>query len=148
MIDDHTNAGNLLKQVASTYAIPTQPQIDEKHKDLMNKLSKLQGLDFDKEYIEAMVDDHEDAVRAVRSRVDENRSLTDRLKGKNPEDRASVKPEPSDDKAKMSVNEWAANVLPTVEHHLDRAKEIKEQLEHQNSTARANPGTQERSKRY
>jgi hypothetical protein len=26
----------------------------------------------------------------------------------------------------MAINEWAANVLPTVEHHLDRAKEIKD----------------------
>ena len=136
MIDDHTNAGKLLTHVATTYGIPAQPQIDDKHKDLMDKLSKLGAADFDKEYMNAMVDDHESAVKDVRSRVDEDRSLTDRLTGKNPEDRASVKPEPSDDKVKIAINEWAANTLPTIEHHLDRAKEIKDHLDHPNATAR------------
>jgi predicted outer membrane protein len=142
MIDDHTNAGKLLTQVATTYGIPAQPQLDDKHKGLMDKLSKLRGADFDKEYMNAMVDDHESAVKDVRSRVDEDRSLTDRLTGKNPEDRASVKPEPSDDKVKIAINEWAANVLPTVEHHLDRAKEIKDHIDHPHATARANSGRQ------
>ncbi len=147
MIDDHTNAGKLLTQVATTYGIPAQPQLDDKHKNLMDKLAKLRGADFDKEYMNAMVDDHEGAVKALRSRVDEDRSLTDRLTGKNPEDRASVKPEPSDDKARMAINEWAANTLPTVEHHLDRAKEIKDHLDHPNATARTNtPGSSKGTK--
>jgi predicted outer membrane protein len=136
LIDDHTHAGALLTQVATTYGVQVQPQIDDKHKDLMEKLSTLRGTDFDKEYMNAMVDDHEAAVKTLRTRVDENRSLADRLKGKNPEDRASVKPETSDDKAKMAVNEWAANVLPTLEHHLNRAKEIKDHIDHPNATAR------------
>jgi putative membrane protein len=147
MIDDHTNAGKLLTQVANTYAIPQHPAIDDKHTSLRDKLSKLSGAEFDKEYIDAMVDDHEDAVRDLRSRVDENRSLTDRLQGKNPEDRSSVKPEVSDDKAKASVNEWAANILPTVEHHLDRAKAIKEHIDHPNATAHVNQDTKG-TKRY
>ena len=58
-----------------------------------------------------------------------------------------MKPETSDDKARMSVKEWAANVLPTVEHHLDRAKEIKDHIDHPNATARANPSAQG-TKRY
>jgi hypothetical protein len=36
-------------------------------------------------------------VRALRSRVDENRSVTDRLTGRNPENPAAVKPEPAND---------------------------------------------------
>ena len=140
MIDDHTNAGKLLKQVAATYDIPEQPKIDDAHQALMDDLSRLNGADFDKKYIEAMIDDHEDAVKGLRSRVDENRSVTDRLQGKNPEDRLSVKPEVSGDRAKMSLNEWAANILPTVEHHRDRAKEIKDHLDHPNSTARTETG--------
>ena len=58
--------------------------------DLKNKLSGMQGADFDREYMSAMVDDHGDAVRDLRSRVDENRSVTDRLTGKNPESPAAV----------------------------------------------------------
>jgi putative membrane protein len=147
MIEDHTKAGDALKQVAAMYAIPVHPQVDKEDKDLTDKLSKLRGTDFDREYINAMIDEHEEAVKALRSRVDENRSLKDRIQGKNPENPAAVKPETSDDKAKMAINEWAANTLPTVERHLDRAKEIKDHLDHPNTTAGVNPGTKE-TKRY
>lgn len=137
MIDDHSKAGEQLKQVSATYAIPQDAKIDDKHKDLMDKLTKLRGADFDKQYMSAMVDDHEDAVRELRSRVDENRSLSDRLTGKNPEQRDAVKPEPSDDAAKASVNKWAADTLPTIEQHLDRAKALKSAVDHPSrSTAR------------
>jgi putative membrane protein len=134
MIDDHTKAGDQLKGIATANTIPVEPAVDDKHMNLMNDLSKQHGLDFDKAYMSAMVDGHEDAVKALRSRVDEDRTLSERLQGKNPEDRAVVKPESSDDRTTMSVNEWAANTLPTVEHHLDRAKEIKDHLDHMKSS--------------
>ncbi len=137
MTEDHTKAGQQLKQVASTYSIPQDAKIDQKHKDLMDKLMKVRGPDFDKEYMKAMVDGHEDAVRSLRSRVDENRSLGDRLTGKNPENPASVKPEPAGDRVTMAINQWAADALPVVERHLDRAKQIKENVDNNNrSTAR------------
>src|ERR1700704_4144053 len=41
MIEDHTKAGQQLKQVASTYSIPQDAKIDEKHKGLMDKLMKV-----------------------------------------------------------------------------------------------------------
>jgi putative membrane protein len=140
MIDDHTKAGAELKQIASAHAIPQDAAMDQKHKNLMDKLSKLNAKDFDKEYINAMVDDHEDAVRDLRSRVDENRSLTDRINGKNPENPAAVTPEKSSNPVDASLNQWAANVLPTVEQHLDRAKQIKETLDQANGTARETSG--------
>jgi putative membrane protein len=140
MIDDHSKAGAELKQIASAHAIPQDAAIDAKHKNLMDKLSKLNGKDFDKEFINAMVDDHEDAVRDLRSRVDENRSLTDRITGKNPENPAAVTPEKTSNPADASLNQWAANTLPTVERHLDRAKQIKDTLDQTSGTARATSG--------
>jgi putative membrane protein len=148
MIEDHTKAGDQLKQIATTYAIPQDAKIDEKHKDLMDKLSKATGSDFDKEYMNAMVDGHQDAVRDLRSRVDENRSLSDRITGKNPESRANVKPEPADNHVDASINEWAANTLPTVERHLDRAKQIKDTLDHNNRAARGTSGRTSTASKY
>jgi putative membrane protein len=145
MIDDHTQAGDQLKQIVNTYAIPQDAKIDEKHQKLIDKLSKLNGTEFDKEYMSAMVDDHGDAVRDLRSRVDENRSVTDRLTGKNPENPAAVKPEPADDHVKASINEWAANTLSTIERHLDRAKQIKDDLDHNNRTTRGTTGTNDKA---
>ena len=143
MIDDHTKAGDQLKQIATTNAIPMETKVDDKHKDLMDKLTKLRGADFDKEYMGAMVDGHEDVVRDLRSRVDENRSLGDRVTGKNPENPATVKPESSDNRVTTSVNQWAADVLPTVERHLDRAKQIKDNLDHNTRNTRGTSGTGE-----
>lgn len=144
MIDDHTKAGDELKKIATSNSIPLDTKIDDKHQNLMDKLSKLNGADFDKEYMSAMVDDHQDAVSDLRSRVDENRSATDRLTGKNPENPAAVKPEQSDNRVTMSINDWAANALPTVERHLDRAKEIKDNVDHANPTTRGTSGTSDK----
>jgi len=141
MIDDHTKAGDQLKSVAMSNNIPTQPQVDKDHQQLMDKLSKLQGAEFDRQYMSAMVDDHEKDVSDVRSRVDEDRSLTDRLKGNNPENAGAVKPKAADDHVTMGVNQWAADTLPTLEHHLDRAKQIKDNLGKSNRTARATSGS-------
>src|SRR5262245_13740837 len=44
------------------------------------------------------------------------------LTGKNPENPAAVKPEQSDNRATMSINEWVANTLPTVERALQRRR--------------------------
>jgi len=140
MIDDHTKAGDQLKQIATRNSIPVETKIDNKHQNLMDKLSKLNGAHFDKEYMSATVDDHQDAVSDLRSRVNENRSASDRLTGKNPENPAAVKPEQSDNRVTMSINEWAANTLPTVERHLDRAKELKDNVDHPNRTARGTSG--------
>ena len=141
MIDDHTKAGDQLKQVASTNAIPQQPQIDGKHQNLMDKLSKMNGSDFDKAYMDAMVDDHKKDVSDVRSRVDEDRSVSDKLEGKNPESAAAVKPKSSDDRVTIAINQWAADTLPTLEHHLDRAKEVSDELSHSRPSARATSGS-------
>jgi putative membrane protein len=146
MIQDHTKAGAELKQIAMTYAIPTDVTVDYKHKNLMDKLSKLNGAEFDHEYMEAMVNDHEEAVEDLRSRVDEQRSLTDRVTGKNPENPAAVQPEKADNHVDASLNQWAANTLPTVEQHLDRAKQIEEALDKSKQTARATSGKNDKAK--
>jgi putative membrane protein len=125
MINDHSKAGDRLTEVASTNAIQPEPQVDKKHQELIDKLSKLTGSDFDKAYMDAMVDDHKGDVSDLRSRVDEDRSVKERLEGKNPENEAAVTPKTSDDRTTMAVNQWAADTLPTVEHHLDSAEQIK-----------------------
>jgi putative membrane protein len=140
MIDDHTKAGDQLKQIASQYSIAPESKIDDKHQDLVDKLSKLNGADFDKQYMDAMVDDHQNAVSDLRSRVDENRSLSDRITGKNPENPAAVTPEKSNNNVDAAINEWAANTLPTIETHLDRAKQIQDSLDNNNRTTRGTSG--------
>jgi putative membrane protein len=135
MVDDHTKAGNELKQIATQYSISQPTGLDDKHRDLKDRLSKLHGADFDKAYMDAMVDGHKDVVDKLESRVDEvNRTAT--LTGKQEKD-TNVKPETSKNSVTASLNAWAANTLPAVKAHLDQAKSIQDSIKHpdRNSTA-------------
>jgi predicted outer membrane protein len=103
----------------------------------MTRLSKLRGTEFDREYIKAMVDDHQSAVDDLEGRVDSTASLKDQITNRDKAD-SQVVPEKSNNAPKESVNTWAADVLPTVRHHLDEAKRLDDELDNisRNSTAR------------
>jgi hypothetical protein len=70
MVKDHTQANNELKQIASQLNVQPPAQLDQKHKDLSDKLSKLNGAEFDREYINAMVMGHEEVLGKLRARAD------------------------------------------------------------------------------
>jgi putative membrane protein len=137
MVDDHTAAGDKFKSVASQYAIDVPTRIDDKHNDLRDKLSKKQGLDFDRDYADAMVDGHQDFVNKLESRIDKS-NLTDwkarigEKLGKTEPDATNkdqvVTPEKSDNAATMSLNQWAADTYPTAYAHLQSAKALKDTL--------------------
>ena len=129
MVDDHTTAGTELKQIASKYNIDTtRASNDDKHKDVMDRLSKLRAPQFDKEYIKAMVDDHGDAVDGLESRVDSTASLKDKVTDPSKADKQVV-PEKTDNVVAAAVNDWAAKTLPVVRRHLDEAKAINDKLD-------------------
>jgi len=72
MATDHKKANDELKQVASTKGAVVPMEISRHDNSMTEKLEKLSGRDFDKEYIAAMVKDHkkdakefEDAVKDV-----------------------------------------------------------------------------------
>lgn len=103
MVRDHTQAGEELKQIASKHDIQSPAADRNEHDDLHERLTKATGAEFDREYINAMVDEHEKAVNDV-------------------EDKAEGSDNPE-------VKQWAAKTLPTLRQHLERAKQIKETLE-------------------
>lgn len=125
MVDDHTMAGDKLKAIATEHNIDWPAGVDDKHRDLRDKLSKLQGADFDREYMDAMVDGHQDAIGRLDSRVDHPRPAGTTS---TPADRTAVTPEKSDDLVTMALNRWAADAYPTVQQHLDRAKMLKDEV--------------------
>jgi putative membrane protein len=103
MVRDHTEAGSELKQIAAKHNIQPAAGAKGDHNDLQERLGKLKGTEFDREYINAMIDDHEKAVSAIEDKADDNEN--------------------------SEVKQWAAKTLPTVRQHLDRAKQIKESLD-------------------
>jgi putative membrane protein len=119
MVADHSKAGEELKQIAAKYAIPTPAGLDQQHQELRTKLSNLTGAEFDREYMNAMVEGHEDVIDRLQTRASEDR-LGD--------DKGTVKPEASDNPVESALNQWAAKVMPTTRHHLDEAKRIHDGL--------------------
>jgi len=135
MVKDHTSAGDQLKQIAIQNNVdPGDAAIDARHQELITKLSALRGADFDREYMKAMVDGHQDVIDTLQKRVDEK----DRLgvaTGQKPKD-VNVQPEPANDKLEASLNQWASDTLPVVKGHLEKAKAVKEAVDKgRNNTA-------------
>jgi putative membrane protein len=68
MVDEHTKALDQLKTAAGGQGtIPSA--LDSKHQKLHDKLAKLQGAEFDRAYMAAMVDGHKDAEKLLKSRA-------------------------------------------------------------------------------
>src|SRR5215203_4086569 len=109
MVRDHTEAGTKLQQFASQHAIDVPAQLDDRDRDLREKLAGKQGLDFDRDYAESMVDAHQKLVDKLESRVDKNtitRAKTDNAHGPDASVRAqAVMPEKSDNANTMAVNQ-------------------------------------------
>jgi putative membrane protein len=131
MVEDHSRAADQLERLANEHRLqPDAPNIDREHQDLIDRLSKLSGAEFDRAYIDAMVDGHQDVIDSLQGRVDERDRLAV-LTGQQPRD-VNVKPEPADNPLEARLNEWAAQTLPVVKGHLDLAQEIDDSLDQAN----------------
>jgi putative membrane protein len=98
MVDDHSKALDELKGVAGTKSITLPTAIDAEHKKLSDRLSKLSGAAFDREYMQAMVDGHRKVAADFRK---ESQSGAD-----------------------ADLKSWAGKTLPTVEGHLKQAETV------------------------
>jgi putative membrane protein len=94
-----------------------QMQLSSTDQDLYNKLSKLSGNSFDREYINAMVDDH-------RKDVQEIERVAGVTSNDNDTDLSREKPESGADAQNL-----AREMLPTVQKHLQAAETIQRQLQ-------------------
>ena len=139
MVKDHSQAGDELKQVASQMKIQPPTQLDQKRKDLVDKLSKLQGAEFDREYINAMVQGHQEVLGKVRARFEAKvpapGAAVEPPAAARSRDRDVAQTEPpaqhrgvgdttDHGNGQAQLTQWAARVMPTVQIHLGRAREL------------------------
>jgi putative membrane protein len=64
MAEDHAKANDELKQIASAKGAQVPAALDKSEQKEIQKLEKLSGSDFDREYMKRMVSDHKDDVSA------------------------------------------------------------------------------------
>jgi putative membrane protein len=97
MVDDHSKAGQELKQFADSKGVTLPAMVSASPKKLFDKMSKLSGAAFDREYMSEMVKDHEKAVALFES---QSKSGKD-----------------------MELKAWVDKTLPTLREHLQLARD-------------------------
>jgi len=112
MVDDHSKANDQLKQIATSKGVNLPTELDRSTQREMDKLSKLQGADFDREYMKHMVSDHKKDVSEFRS---EARKAKD-----------------------GDIKQFASSTLPTLEEHLTLAQSA-DKAAHGQSRASSTP---------
>jgi putative membrane protein len=139
VVNDHTAAGEQLKGVAVQNAIDAPTTMDESHQRLHDNLAGKQGADFDKDYVSAMIDDHQKLVDKLESRIDRDTlskyKASDEQKATDKKPQVEVKaqtvlPEKSDDPVTQRINAWAADTYPAAYAHLQAAKSLRDTLKH------------------
>jgi putative membrane protein len=99
MLDDHRKTNEELRGLARKRSWNMPSEIDSKHAQLIDRLSKLSGADFEREYSQQQLQAHEQAVALFKQEGD---------KGTDPDLKA-----------------WAAGKVPTLEHHLHEAQALR-----------------------
>ena len=134
MVEEHGAAGHELKSVVSGQPIGWPGQLDEKHRERVEELTKKEGADFDRDYLEAMVEGHQDLAAKLESRLDVQ-SLADWKTAAAGRTDSKAMPEPtvamrdvavrplkSGNEVTLKINQWAADTYPVVQKHLDTAR--------------------------
>jgi len=148
IVTAHTQANEELTRLASDLNVQVPAPLDAEHKALVDRLSKLQGTEFDREFMAAMVKGHQNVADALRARVgpaQTTRALPSTLPSADAAglQSANAGREPASTDASSgaspvatsgtsdespALTQWAAKALPVVEQHLKRAQEIQMNL--------------------
>lgn len=102
MVADHGKANDELKALAKKKNMQIPTELDDKHKEVVGKLGKLSGGEFDKQYMREMVKAHAKDVAKFQKA---SKSATD-----------------------PDLKAWATKTLPTLESHQKQATSIAKKL--------------------
>lgn len=102
IVEDHSKANEELKAIALSKSITLPDALSEKYLKKVDDLTKKTGEEFDKDYIDLMVSDHKDDIKAFEKEAE---------KGNDPE-----------------IKAFASSKLPTLKHHLQMAEDAKAAL--------------------
>jgi len=100
MVNDHGKANTELMDIAATKNITLPTTVDEEHQKKMDDLSKKSGADFDKAYVDAMVDGHKSTLKLME---DESKNGAD-----------------------ADLKAFATKTAPIVQSHLTMINKIKD----------------------
>lgn len=98
MVEDHQKANDELRQVANDNKVKWPDNLTDEQVATFNKLSQLSGPDFDREYVQAMVEDHQKDVNEFQQEAQ---------RVQDPE-----------------LKTFVSRTLPILQHHLEMAQDL------------------------
>jgi putative membrane protein len=102
MVKDHGEAGSRLNSLARSAKVELPRDLDAEHAAVRKQLQALNGREFDLRYIESQIKDHQKAAQLLIHEIASGQHT--------------------------GVRQYAADTLPAVMEHLDKAKAIHAQL--------------------
>ncbi|HTH16728.1 MAG TPA: DUF4142 domain-containing protein [Magnetospirillum sp.] len=102
MVTDHSKVNQQLDTITNKMGMSPPNELPREQRRQVDKLSKLNGAEFDRAYIATMVDDHKKDIGAFRKQAD---------KGENAE-----------------LKNFAQATTPTLEQHLQAAEDIQAKI--------------------
>jgi putative membrane protein len=100
MVTDHMKANDQLKALATQKNITLPTAMDDAHQTKYNDMSAKTGADFDKAYMDLMVDDHQNTVDLFEDQAKDGKDV--------------------------EFKNFASTTLPNLQHHLEMAKQTKD----------------------
>jgi putative membrane protein len=131
MVRDHSKAGNELKQAVKAHDVSPPAGLDPEHQQLYDRLSRLRGAEFDREYMKAMVDGHKKVRSMLEGRTKAHLGPMDRNRATGTSGTAG-----SSTQLDTAVNQWASKSLPRVEEHLQKAEDLQGKVSAHSGDAR------------
>ena len=102
MVTDHGKANDELAAIAKTKNITLPDSVDADHKQKIADLSKMSEKDFDKAYVDAMIDGHKKTLKLMQDEATNGKDA--------------------------DLKAFAAKVAPTVQIHLDAINKIHDSM--------------------
>jgi putative membrane protein len=102
MVKDHGDANSRLASLARGAKVELPKDLDAEHAAVRQDLQSLSGKDFDLRYVESQIKDHQKAVQLLIYEIGSGQHV--------------------------GVRQFAADTLPKVMEHLERAKELHSEL--------------------
>jgi putative membrane protein len=100
MVTDHTKANDELKSLAGNKGVTLPTSLDKDHQKDSEKMQRLQGPEFDREYMKHMVKDHKKTVSDFEKQAKSGKD--------------------------NDLKQFASKTLPTLQEHLKMAQQIED----------------------
>jgi putative membrane protein len=97
LVTDHTKANQEVSSIARTKSVTLPTDLSAEQKSTKDQLTDLSGANFDRQFVDAMVKDHQKAVAAFEQQTTSSDA---------------------------QVKAFAAKTLPTLRHHLEEAQRL------------------------